>query len=82
MFAGFWRRLVSGMRSGLAVCCRWDHLKMTGAIALLVGTWLTLVNQADIYLAQGISVALALKVLINYLTPFVVSNLGLISRKA
>lgn len=65
----------------LRVCCRWHHLKATGGIALMVGTWLTLVNQADIIAANGFDGALLLKIGVNYLTPFVVSNLGLLSRK-
>lgn len=67
--------------NSLRVCCQWRHLKATGGIALIVGTWLTVVNQADIILAKGIDGALLLKITINYLTPFVVSNLGLLSRK-
>ena len=47
----------------------------------MVGTWLTLVNQADIIAANGFDGALLLKIGVNYLTPFVVSNLGLLSRK-
>lgn len=65
----------------LKVCCRWDHLKATGGVALLVGTWLTLVNQADVIATQGLDVVVLLKVMVNYLTPFVVSNIGLLARK-
>lgn len=66
----------------LKVCCRWEHLKATGGVALVVGTWLTLVNQADVIATQGVGVAALLKVMVNYLTPFVVSNIGLLARKA
>ena len=65
----------------LKVCCRWEHLKATGGVALLVGTWLTLVNQADVIAIQGFDVAVLLKIIVNYLTPFVVSNAGLLARK-
>ena len=65
----------------LQVCCRWPHLKATGGIALVVGTWLTIVNQADVLMTQGLSGRLLLKTALNYLTPFVVSNLGLLARK-
>ena len=65
----------------LKVCCRWDHLRATGGVALLVGTWLTLVNQADVIATQGLDVAVLLKMIVNYLTPFVVSNIGLLARK-
>jgi hypothetical protein len=67
--------------NALRVCCEWRHLKATGGIALLVGTWLTVVNQADIIAAQGVDAAVALKIAVNYFTPFVVSNLGLLARK-
>ena len=65
----------------LKVCCRWNHLKATGGIALLVGTWLTLVNQADVIAAHGFDRAIWVKIALNYLTPFVVSNLGLLARR-
>lgn len=68
-------------KSTVAVCCRSDHLKATGGVALLVGTWLTLVNQADVIAAHGFDIAVLLKVIVNYLTPFVVSNVGLLARK-
>ena len=68
-------------KSTVTVCCRLDHLKATGGVALLVGTWLTLVNQADVIATQGFDTAVLLKVIVNYLTPFVVSNAGLLARK-
>jgi hypothetical protein len=67
--------------NALKVCCRWDHLKATGGIALLVGTWLTFVNQADVIAAHGLDKTLLLKIALNYLTPFVVSNAGLLARR-
>ncbi|MBI3042281.1 MAG: hypothetical protein HYY78_05595 [Betaproteobacteria bacterium] len=69
------------IKHALNVCCRWEHLRATGGVALLVGSWLTLVNQADIIAAQGVDAVILLKVVINYLTPFVVSNIGLLVRK-
>ncbi|MEQ1440061.1 hypothetical protein AAG565_11925 [Fontimonas sp. SYSU GA230001] len=58
------------------------HLRRTGLIALIVGSWLTAFNQGDALLAGAWSGRLALKVFLNYLTPFVVANLGLLSRHA
>ncbi|MGJ8668949.1 MAG: hypothetical protein ACSHXK_05600 [Oceanococcus sp.] len=56
------------------------HLRRTGLIALLVGSWLTAINVGDqIILAQW-SGGLLLKIAMNYLTPFVVANMGLLSR--
>lgn len=67
--------------NAIKVICRRDHLKSTGGVALVVGTWLTVVNQSDVIATHGLNVVMLLKVLVNYLTPFVVSNLGLLSRK-
>lgn len=57
------------------------HLRRTGAIALVVGTWLTLLNQGDVILDGTVSWGLLIKVALNYLTPFVVANFGLLSRE-
>ena len=56
------------------------HLRRTSLVALIVGSWLTAFNLGDVLIHQGLSSALALKVGLNYMTPFVVANLGLISR--
>ena len=69
------------LRRFLEVCGRPSHLRRTGTIALVVGTWLTLFNQGDAIWAGQIGTAVLLKVLLNYLTPFVVANLGLLSSK-
>jgi hypothetical protein len=45
-------------------------------IALTVGTILSLVNQWDAILDVGVGHKVWLRVLANYLVPFVVSNLG------
>lgn len=55
------------------------HLRRTALIALAVGSWLTLVNQADVLLSQPLTTLLLVKVALNFLTPFVVANLGLLS---
>ncbi len=56
------------------------HLKRTGWIALVVGTWLTAFNQGDLIIQGDWTLILGGKVVLNYLTPFVVANLGLIAR--
>jgi len=58
------------------------HLRRTGVIALVVGTWLTAFNQGDALLADGWTAVLGLKIFLNYLTPFMVANLGLLSGHA
>jgi hypothetical protein len=76
-----YRHFVREVRAKLAICCTAEHLRATGAIALIVGSWLTLINQADVIGAEGLDRNMLLKIALNYLTPFVVANLGVISRK-
>ncbi len=61
------------------LCAQPQHLRRTVAIAIVVGSWLTLFNQGGVLWAGQASLALLLKVFLNYLTPFVVANLGLLS---
>lgn len=65
----------------LRVCLQPNHLRRTVAIMLVVGTWLTLFNQGDILMSAEITFGLAGKIFLKYLTPFVVANWGLLSRK-
>lgn len=60
-------------------CVQPHHLRRTLTIALIVGSFLTLINQGGLLLAGQVSSGLLLKALLNYLTPFVVANLGLLS---
>lgn len=57
------------------------HLRRTLTIAFLVGSWLVFYNLGDQILRHGMSTAIWVKIGLNYLTPFVVANLGLLSRK-
>jgi hypothetical protein len=45
-------------------------------VALVVGTLLSIVNQGDTLVAGHIDRVVLLRILANYLIPFVVSNLG------
>jgi hypothetical protein len=65
----------------IKVCLQPHHLKRTLTITLLVGAWLTFYNLGDVLLSTGFTVALIGKIFLNFLTPFIVSNWGLISRK-
>ncbi len=49
-----------------------------GRIALVVGTWLTLMNQGDRIAAGEIP---WLKVVLNYATPFTVATLGFLAAR-
>jgi hypothetical protein len=72
---------VAGIREALRVCARPEHLRRTVRIALVVGTILTLINQADVILGGDATGLTAIKVGLNYCVPFVVSNLGLLAGK-
>lgn len=65
----------------LRICLKREHLRRTGLISIVVGTWLTLFNQIDPLLACHLDPALYVKVVLNYFTPFVVANAGLLSRQ-
>jgi hypothetical protein len=58
------------------------HLRRTGFITLIVGIWLTVFNQGDVFWASELDGWLWIKVALNYLTPFVVANLGLLSKES
>ncbi len=62
-----------------AICLYPPHQRRTATIGLVVGTWLTLVNQGNLLWAGRVTASIGLKILLNYLTPFVVANLGLLS---
>lgn len=57
------------------------HLKRTALIALAVGTWLNLFNHGDELLRGAMNAHLIGKLVLNYLTPFVVSNIGLLAHQ-
>lgn len=57
------------------------HLKRTLLIAFAVGTWLNVFNHGDELLRGAMSAPLAVKLALNYLTPFVVSNFGLLAHQ-
>jgi uncharacterized membrane protein len=67
--------------SFLGTCLYPPHLRRTGSIALVVGTWLTLFNQRDVIWTGQLSGWIWIKIALNYLTPFVVANLGLLSKQ-
>ena len=69
------------MREALRICLRREHLRRTIKIALVVGTILFLINQADIVLRGDATATTWLKVGLNYCVPFIVSNLGILAGK-
>ena len=57
------------------------HLKRTLLIAFVVGSWLNLFNHGDELLHGVMNAHLAAKLALNYLTPFIVSNAGLVAHR-
>lgn len=72
--------MIATARHYANICLQPHHLKRTGTITLIVGTWLTVYNLGDVLFATGFSAAIAGKIFLNYLTPFIVFNWGLVSR--
>lgn len=71
----------TALKHSIRIVLRREHLFRTLFISLIVGTWLTLFNQGEVIISGRWGPILIAKVFLNYLTPFVVANLGLISRK-
>jgi hypothetical protein len=66
-------------RDALATCRAPANLRKTLRIALVVGIVLTLINQGDV-IARGDATALTgVKIGLNFVVPFIVSNLGVLA---
>lgn len=68
-----------GWRAALAYCRRREHLRRTLRIALVVGVVLTAINQLDVIVGGEATAGTWVKCALNFVVPFVVSNLGLLS---
>ena len=75
-----------GRRSAVAeaihYCARPAHLRRTVRIALVVGVVLTAINQLDVIIAGDATTGTWIKCALNFVVPFVVSNLGLLSGRS
>ena len=66
-------------RAALSTCRSPPNLRKTVRIALVVGCVLTLINQGDV-IARGDATSLTVvKICLNFVVPFVVSNLGVLA---
>ena len=65
----------------IAYCGRGAHLSRTLRIALAVGILLTAINQLDTLLSGNASAGTYAKCALNFVVPFVVSNLGLLAAR-
>jgi hypothetical protein len=68
-----------GWRAALAYVLRREHLRRTVRIALVVGIVLTTVNQLDVIVRGDATAITWIKCGTNFVVPFIVSNLGLLS---
>lgn len=69
------------LRAALTTVLTWRHLRRTLLIAGVVGTWLCLFNLGDLIWSEGLTLAITSKMVLNYLTPFIVANMGLLSHQ-
>lgn len=67
------------MAGALRIVMRPEHLRRTLPIALVVGTILTTINQADVIAGGDATLVTWIKAVGNFCVPFVVSNLGLLA---
>ncbi len=66
------------MRAALRICLQPQHLRRTLTIAVVVGTVLTAINHGDVIVRGAASSTTVVKAMLNYVVPFIVSNLGLL----
>jgi hypothetical protein len=69
-------------REAIAVCRQPANLRRTIRIALVVGLVLTAINQADVLFSGHAGAGTFVKCALNFLVPFVVSNLGLLAGRS
>ena len=63
----------------LAPCLERANLRRTAAIALVVGCVLTLINEGDVIVEGRATALTGLKIGLNFVVPFIVSNLGVLA---
>ncbi|MGH8215353.1 MAG: nitrate/nitrite transporter NrtS [Rhodanobacteraceae bacterium] len=73
--------MIATLRTSARVIFTPVHLKRMLLIAFVVGSWLNLFNHGDALLRGAFGAHLAIKLALNYLTPFIVSNFGLLAHR-
>ena len=76
------RTAIASLRERLAPCLERQTLRRTLTITLVVGTVLTAINQLGVLTSGTATLATYLRCGANYLVPFIVSNLGVLSGQA
>lgn len=71
----------SRLRYAVARCRRPAHLRRTVRLALLVGLILTAVNQLQVIVEGDATVGTWVRCAANFVIPFIVANLGLLSAR-
>ena len=74
--------MVAGWREAIGYCAQREHLRRTLRIASVVGLVLTAINQFDVILAGDATPVTWIKCAMNFVVPFIVSNLGLLSGRS
>jgi len=69
----------AALASALDYCKRPEHLRRTLRIALVVGLVLNAINEASPIVAGHLGPGTWTRVALNFVVPFVVSNIGLLS---
>jgi hypothetical protein len=67
------------IREALAYCCEPAHLRRTICVAAVVGVVLTLINQSGPIFSGHAGAGTWVRTGLNFVVPFVVSNVGLLS---
>jgi hypothetical protein len=67
------------VRAALSTCRQPANLRRTLTIALVVGCILSIINQGDVIAHGNATSATVVKVCLNFVVPFVVSNLGVLA---
>ena len=67
------------VRAALRTCGKRSNLRRTLTIALVVGCILSVINEGDLILHGKTSGSTAVKIGLNFVVPFVVSNLGVLA---
>ena len=70
---------MSSVGQAVTFCLQRQNLYRTLRIALVVGVLLTLINQGGVLAAGDSTAATWVRCALNFFTPFVVSNTGLLS---
>jgi hypothetical protein len=67
------------LRTALTTCRQSSNLRRTLTIALVVGCILSIINQGDVILHGDATRATVVKLSLNFVVPFLVSNLGVLT---